>query len=389
MTRATRDDGKLAIVHVLRAPVGGLFRHVRDLAREQVARGHRVGLFADSATGGASGNAALAAMAPDLAVGLRRARIHRLPHWTDVAAVAALRRFLAEAKPDVVHGHGAKGGAYARIAPGRRDAGRPVVAYTPHGGSFHYAPGGAAHRAFMAAERALARRTDLFVFECAYMERRAREKIGGLPGLVRVAPNGVSPAEFEPVAQDPDADDFLYVGELRAAKGVDLLLEALAALRRGPMPGARLALVGSGPEERALHDEAVALGLEGATRFLGAMPARAAFAKGRTLVMPSRAESLPYVALEAAAATMPLVATAVGGMPEILGPQSARLVKPGDAAALAAAMAAEAGLSSDARAARDAALAARVRGSFSVGAMVDNVEAAYRDALAARDGASA
>jgi hypothetical protein len=53
-------NGTLKILHVLRAPVGGLFRHVVDLARGQTARGHRVGLIADATTGGARAEAMLA-----------------------------------------------------------------------------------------------------------------------------------------------------------------------------------------------------------------------------------------------------------------------------------------------------------------------------------------
>ena len=56
--------GPLKILHVLRSPVGGLFRHVVDLARGQAARGHQVGIVADSATGGARAEAAFAALSP-------------------------------------------------------------------------------------------------------------------------------------------------------------------------------------------------------------------------------------------------------------------------------------------------------------------------------------
>jgi hypothetical protein len=61
----------------MRAPVGGLFRHVLDLARGQVARGHRVGLVADASTGGEHAEASLARLAPDLALGLTRVAMSR------------------------------------------------------------------------------------------------------------------------------------------------------------------------------------------------------------------------------------------------------------------------------------------------------------------------
>jgi len=118
-----------------------------------------------------------------------------------------------------------------------------------------------------------------------------------------------------------------------------------------------------------------------AVRFPGAMAARQAFARGRILVTPSRFESLPYVVLEAAAVGLPVIATAVGGIPEILGPQASRLVPPGDAATLARAIAAAL---DDPAAERDAAraLQARVRAHFSVDTMTDQVIAAYREAIA-------
>jgi glycosyltransferase involved in cell wall biosynthesis len=105
---------------------------------------------------------------------------------------------------------------------------------------------------------------------------------------------------------------------------------------------------------------------------------------GRVLVMPSRAESLPYVILEAAAAGVPIIATRVGGIPEIFGPQSFRLVPPNDAAALAKALAAALADPEDLMRASES-LKARVRDHFTVDAMVDAGVAAYRDAINARN----
>ena len=128
-------DRRLNILHVLRAPVGGLFRHVVDLARGQAARGHRVGLIADATTGGAQAEATLAALAP--AAGARAEPGRHEPADSGRATsprCAHVARRIAEVAADVVHGHGAKGGAYARLAA----APRALRVYTPHGGSLHY-----------------------------------------------------------------------------------------------------------------------------------------------------------------------------------------------------------------------------------------------------------
>ena len=111
------------------------------------------------------------------------------------------------------------------------------------------------------------------------------------------------------------------------------------------------------------------------------MPARQAFARGRLMVAPSRAESLPYIVLEAAAAAVPLITTDVGGIPEVFGPQSARLVPPGDAAALAEAIRAAL---ADPAALRNETLTlrARVQAEFSADVMTDAVLAAYAEAIA-------
>ena len=80
----------LNIMHILRAPVGGLFRHVLDIARGQAERGHRVGLIVDCTTGGARADAALAELEPLLALGLKRVAIARELGPSDVAALRAI-----------------------------------------------------------------------------------------------------------------------------------------------------------------------------------------------------------------------------------------------------------------------------------------------------------
>ncbi len=111
-----------------------------------------------------------------------------------------------------------------------------------------------------------------------------------------------------------------------------------------------------------------------------AMPAREAQALGRVMVAPSRAESLPYVVLEAAAAAKPLITTKVGGIPEIYGPLSSALVPAEDAPALARAIA-QALDHPDEAADTAQKLRGRVMASFSVDYMVDGVLKAYGEAL--------
>src|SRR5262249_12787849 len=180
----------------------------------------------------------------------------------------------------------------------------------------------------------------------------------------------------------PQASDLVFIGELRVLKGVDVLLAALAQLAR---EGVTATIVGEGPDRTVFEAQASALGLARSVRFVGARPARAAFTLGRLLLVPSRAESLPYIVLEAAAAGVPLIATNVGGIPEIFGPDAADLVPPGDAAALARAIAAAL---DDPAHRREAAtrLKARVQSLFSADAMTESVLAAYADVLGRRHG---
>ena len=371
----------LRIVHVLRAPVGGLFRHVLDLADEQAARGHHVGVIADSLTGGARAERALAALAPKLALGVSRLPIRRAPNPSDLQALLTISRRLGALDPHVVHGHGSKGGALARLVLGSGT--RAIGVYTPHGGSLHFAPGTPSHRLYMAMERLLQRRTDLLLFESRFAAGRYEAFIGAPQCLARIVHNGLRPEEFAPVATAEGAAALLYVGEFRLLKGLDTLFHALSRLRAPGRP-IKLQLVGAGPDEAELLALAHRLGVAGEIAVKPPTPAREAFALGRILVAPSRAESLPYIVLEALAAQKPVVATKVGGVPEIFGPYVDRLIASDDPEALAHAIlrTLDEHAATSAQSAR--ALCDRVRAEFSLARMTDDVIAAYREALRKR-----
>ena len=369
----------LKIVHVLRAPLGGLFRHVVDVASGQVKRGHRVGLIVDSTTGGARADAALDELAPRLALGLERVAITRELSASDFNALRLVSRRIAAAAPDVVHGHGAKGAALARLSWSAPNA---IRVYTPHGGSLVYRPGTVAGGFYRALEWLLKWRTDLFLFESGYVAGLFRDVIGRPPAMVRIVHNGVGAAEFAPIAARADASDIVCLGELRPVKAFDVLIEARAMLNAS---GRRVSatIAGEGPLGDELKALAARAQVGDLVRFAGYRPAREALAMGRMLVIPSRAESLPYAVLEAAAAGMPIVATRVGGIPEIFGAQEGHLVAPDNAGALAGAIAGALDAPAQSRDTADF-IRARVRREFSLAAMVDGGLAAYRDAIAMR-----
>jgi len=366
----------LNILHVFRAPLGGLFRHVLDLVQGQLARGHKVGLVFDNLTGDARSAATLAALLPQLALGMSAVAMPRQLSANDVRALMHVGRRVRETGAQVVHGHGAKGGAYARLAI----AGGPVVrAYTPHGGSLLLDHAKLLGKAYLTLERALMQRGDLYLFESAFSAGVFRDKVGSPRGLVRVIPNGVSRAEFDAVPLAEDATDIVFIGEFRRVKGIDVLIEAIATLHALGSP-LTATLVGDGPEMAAVRALVEARGLGGSIRFRPAMPMRLALALGRLMVLPSRAESFPYVVLETAAAGHPMITTSVGGIPEIYGPMTGELVRAGDAAALAAAIATV--ISEPERVMATAeALRRRVAKSFSVDGMVDGVISGYRQAI--------
>lgn len=381
---ADGENKPLRIVHVLRAPVGGLFRHVLDLAHEQIARGHSVGLIADSLTGGERGESQLGELAPRLALGLMRLPMRRMPHPSDVSNLIRITRRLAALAPDVVHGHGSKGGLNARLAGFPWRVSNAIRVYTPHGGSLNYHPGSAAHRFFMAMEWLLAWRTDLLLFESGYIAERYHAFVGAPNGLERIVRNGVGPEELEPVAAKADAAELLYVGEFRAAKGLDTLIDALGVIAQRTSRRPKLALVGDGPDLLELQARAERIGVLPQMTFNKPMPARDAFALGRIMVTPSRAESLPYIVLEAAGAQLPLIATNVGGLNEIYGPYSDRLIACDDPSTLAEAMLSALDEAPEAQRAKACELRDYVASHFAISAMVDGVLAGYRDALSAR-----
>jgi glycosyltransferase involved in cell wall biosynthesis len=169
------------------------------------------------------------------------------------------------------------------------------------------------------------------------------EVAGRLSLVHNVVPTNFAQAVENAGAADhpPVRWDVLLVGQLIARKGGDVLLDALAQVIE-TAPGTRVALAGSGDMEAALRSQAGRLGLAGLVEFLGELSRDqllGAYRTTRVLVIPSRSEGLPLVLLEALWIGLPVVASAVDGLPEVINDgKNGLLVPPEDPGALAGAI---------------------------------------------------
>lgn len=371
---------RLRIVHCFRSPVGGIFRHVRDLAEAQASAGHSVGIVCDSTTGGEYEERLFTGMASTLDLGVWRTPMQRHVGLGDTAA--ALRAFgiIRKLQPDILHGHGAKGGVYARLFGSllRVSGSRVARLYSPHGGSLHYDETTTTGRVFFRIERLLERITDHILFVSEYERRTFRRKIGDPTVPNSLVYNGLRETEFQPVFHAGGAADFLYIGMMRDLKGPDLFIDALARAEQQLGRTTTAVMVGSGDDLPRYRAQVERLGLSARVCFLDPMPARKAFSLAHFIVVPSRAEAMPYIVLEALAAGMPMVATAVGGIPEIFGEGSPALTLP-DSDELARKMA---GALADPEAYRATMPgAASLRARFGADVMAGKIENIYYSAL--------
>jgi glycosyltransferase involved in cell wall biosynthesis len=346
---------KLALV--LGTSSGGTARHVKMLAAGCAARGLPVEVFGPAQT-----DDDFAFGAETTLVRFTAMEIAERPRpLRDLRAIIRLRSLLQAWRPDVVHAHGLRAGALAAIATGLI---RPTV-YDPKPAlivTVHNAPptGGVLGAIYRVLELIVARNADSVLCVSADIEDRMRAA-----GARRVG-HAVVPAVHVPLPGEVSAETrariraefgagsgqaiVLAVGRLAAQKGFGLLLDAAA--RWGDLqPEPLLVIVGAGPLAAELRSRAASLGLT--VRFTGQRAdVPGLLAAADVFVLPSVWEGQALILQQALRAGVPIVATRVGGNPELAGEDAAILVPPGDARRLADAVRAVLG---------DPALAARLR----------------------------
>ncbi|MEM9999671.1 MAG: glycosyltransferase family 4 protein [Pseudomonadota bacterium] len=371
----------LRIVHIMRAPMGGVFRHVRDLALQHTQAGHQVGIICDVAGTDGYQEAGLEQLDVHLALGVHRVAMPRAVGAADVLSARKVLTVLKSMNADVVHGHGAKGGVYARAVGRMAGGGRNVARiYSPHGGSLHFDPASKAGKIYFAVERMLERQTDAIMYVAEFERDAYRRKVGEPRCATHIVYNGLAKNEFAPVKPVKGAADFLFIGEMRDLKGYDLVIHASKALIDKGYASLKVLMVGSGPEEKQADRLIADHGLASIIERRAPMPARDAFALARCVVMPSRAEAMPYIVLEALGATMPIIASSVGGIPEIFAGTDVALIEP-DTDPLEETM--RSFLDDPARLAAQMPSPALLKSRFSAEVMGESVMNAYRSALSA------
>jgi glycosyltransferase involved in cell wall biosynthesis len=256
---------------------------------------------------------------------------------SDLAATYRSYKHIRSLKPDILHGHGAKGGALARLIGSVLRVNRYRVArlYSPHGGSLHFNRSSLSGQVVLRLERLQEHFVDAVVFVCEYERRTYEAKVGKPVKTSRVIYNGIKDAEFATIVPEQSAPHFLYIGMLRDLKGPDIFIDAFARTERAIGRPLSALMVGDGPDRDRYEAMMAERGLGRRIEMRPAMPAHQAFGLAKVVVVPSRAEAMPYIVLEALAAGKAVIASRVGGIPEVLGENSAALAAPGDAHDLA------------------------------------------------------
>ena len=368
------DAESLSVVHLLApATFGGLESVVAGLAAGQAEAGARVaiGLLLSP---GSSWKSPLAQSLEATGIPLSHLEFPPRAYLAERRAVGAL---LARWRPQVLHTHGYRPDVLH--APLARTLGVGRVS-TVHG----FTGGGLRNRIYEWIQRRALRRFDAVVVVSEAL--RTMLEAGGVPASrLHLVPNALKPAGTlldrasarDALGLPPEGAVVGWVGRFTQEKGPDQMIRAFQGLD----PTVSLSLLGSGPMRGGLEDLAGNLGISKRIRWHGTVPNAASFLRAFDLVcLSSWTEGTPMVLLEAMAAETPVVATSVGGIPDVVSGDEALLVPPGDPSAMAEAM--RATLADPAAARRRAeAASARLTRDFGVDQWLNRYRDVYRAAL--------
>jgi len=373
--------------------MGGPALHVSYLSAGLRDRGYETILVAGSV---GQGEQSMAYVAEELGVPVVTIpHLHReISPVRDLLATVRLARIIRAERPAILHTHTAKAGAVGRVAAllaGRRRP--PIIVHTFHGHVLRGYFGRFWTGVFRLLERWLARITDALVavspevrdelvaFGVAPASKFRVIRLG-IELDERLDRDGAARAETRRVMGIGDERFVVgWIGRMTAVKRTDIVLRSFSRLKDEGVD-AVLCMVGDGPDRRSVEDLAGELGVMRDSLFPGYQedvgPFFAAF---DVFVLPSGNEGTPVTAIEALASGCPVVATRVGGVPDVVTDgEDGFLVEPGDVEELAARLAQLAN-DPDLRGRMGAAGRERMRSRYAVDRLIDDIDRLYRDLL--------
>jgi len=238
---------------------------------------------------------------------------------TDILNLKRIQTLFADCNFDIIHGHGAKGGFYARLIG--RTKGCPVI-YTPHGGNSHDSGRGVQRIIQSTVETLLARAHDTYIFESKYAQKQFVQKFGRHYRNSYINRNGIRIGTVEPNFSSVRKTGHFLIGafgRLEPAKGFDLLINAVHILLENGFSEVRCSIFGEGESHADLTSLINSLGISDHVTLMGHSTAVSQdMLNCDIIVHPSRLDSMPYVPLEAMRAGKAVIATNVGGLPELI-----------------------------------------------------------------------
>ena len=301
----------------------------------------------------------------------------------DLRAISRIRALTAETGAEVVHCHGYKADIYAYLA--LRNHGVPLIS-TCH----NWLDTDKAVYIYGVLDRLVLRKFTRVVSVCDVVRQRLQTSGVAIP-RIKFIRNGIATEPFASGQKTSNTENnhqpvVGLVGRLSWEKGIDIFLEAAARVIT-ELPHAKFTVVGEGPDREQLEKQIHTLGIECAVSLVGRredMPA--VYSSFDIMVSPSRMEGLPMAILEGMASGLPLIATSVGEVPNVVRDgETGILLPPGDARALASAII-DLWRAPEKRRCLGSAAREMVQSEYSAERMVNEYLSVYRDALAAAKG---
>jgi glycosyltransferase involved in cell wall biosynthesis len=335
LSRPSGKSDKIHVMQIIGDPVGGIRKHVHS-----ILFGLDQAIFDQSYSYSTVScdkkfKQELIEIEKFFTVGTLPLQIRKNLSLLDVINLWKLKTYIKRKGVDIVHGHGAKGGAYARLL--KKLCGIKTV-YTPHGGTVHKMFAAIPDKVYSEIEKRLYHLTDYFVFESDYTASQYHSKVGDCSRRWIVNYGGIAPLDTDDIASrsqslgySAGSNNILQIGVfgmLRFQKGQIYAIKAVSELAsRGII--VHLHIVGEGPDRDLLRAEVNKLGIGGQVFFVGEVSDVEPYIYSMDLILiPSLFESFGYVALEALSMNKFVIASDVGGLKEIILPGKSGLLVP-------------------------------------------------------------